>query len=70
MEGHEEAVLDGASSLIATRRPMLMIEPVEPFNPGVIARLHERFAALSHEGFSFSQGALRPIIETPRATRT
>src|SRR5437588_3552215 len=46
VEGHEEAVLDGGPALIAAQRPVLMIELVEAFNPGVVARLTERFAAL------------------------
>ena len=62
VEGHEEAVLDGASALIAAQRPVLMIELVEAFNPGVVARLAERYAALSYSVF-FSKGGLRPIAE-------
>src|SRR6185436_1480025 len=62
VEGHEEAVLDGASALIAAQRPVLMIELVEAFNPGVVARLTERFAALSYRVF-FSKRGLKPIAE-------
>src|SRR5438067_955982 len=50
VEGHEEAVLDGASALIAAQRPVLMIELVEDFNPGVVKRLAERYAALNYRG--------------------
>ena len=62
VEGHEEAVLDGASVLIAAQRPVLMIELVEAFNPGVVARLTERCAALSYNVY-FSKKGLRPIAE-------
>jgi len=62
VEGHEEAVLDGAAALIAAQRPVLMIELVEAFNPGVVARLTERFAALSYRAF-FSKRGLKPIAE-------
>jgi FkbM family methyltransferase len=62
VEGHEEAMLDGASALIAAQRPVLMIELVEAFNPGVVARLTERYAAMSYDIF-FSQHGLRPIAE-------
>ena len=62
VEGHEEAVLDGASALIAAQRPVLMIELVEAFNPGVVARLTGRYAALSYRVF-FSKGELKPIVE-------
>ena len=62
VEGHEEAVLDGASALIAAQRPVLMIELVEAFNPGVVARLSERYAALGYSVF-FSRSGLKPIAE-------
>jgi FkbM family methyltransferase len=62
VEGHEEAVLDGASALIAAQRPVLMIELVEAFNPGVVARLAEHYAAVSYSVF-FSQDGLKPIAE-------
>jgi len=62
VEGHEEAVLDGAAALIAAQRPVLMIELVEAFNPGVVARLAERYAALSYNIF-FSQHGLKPIAD-------
>jgi FkbM family methyltransferase len=62
VEGHEEAVLDGASGLIAAQRPALMIELVEAFNPGVVARLAERYAAQSYRVFFLKDG-LKPIAE-------
>jgi len=62
VEGHEEAVLDGASALIAAQRPVLMIELVEAFNPGVVARLSDRYAALSY-GVFFSKSGLKPIAD-------
>jgi len=62
VEGHEEAVLDGGSMLIAAQRPVLMIELVETFNPGVVARVAERHAALSYDVFCSNAG-LKPIAE-------
>jgi FkbM family methyltransferase len=47
-EGHEESVLGGAMHLIATQRPIMMIELVERFNPGIITRVME---GLSHFGY-------------------
>jgi FkbM family methyltransferase len=61
VEGHEEAVLDGASALIAAQRPVLMIELNEDFNPGVVQRLAERYAALSYRAHFLSHGTLHPI---------
>jgi FkbM family methyltransferase len=63
VEGHEEAVLEGAASLIARERPALMIELIESFNPGAVARLSARFAAASYDCLFLSQGVLRPVAE-------
>jgi FkbM family methyltransferase len=61
VEGHEEAVLEGATALIATQRPVLMIELMESFNPGAITRLSARFAAQSYDCFFLSRGVLKPV---------
>lgn len=63
VEGHEEAVLDGASALIAAQRPVLMVELNEEFNPGVVRRLAARYAALNYRGVFLSHGELHPIAE-------
>lgn len=63
VEGHEEAVVEGATALIAAQRPVLMIELIESFNPGTIARLTARFAAQSYACFFLSKAGLRPIAE-------
>jgi FkbM family methyltransferase len=63
VEGHEEAVLDGASGLIAAQRPVLMIELDESLNKGALARLAARYAALSYRALFLSHGKLRPVSE-------
>ena len=63
VEGHEEAVLDGASVLIASQRPMLMIELDESLNKGALARLAARYAALNYRALFLSHGKLRPVSE-------
>jgi hypothetical protein len=63
VEGHEEEVLDGAAALIARERPALLVELVEDFNPGAVARLAARFAALSYDCFFLSQGRLKPVAD-------
>jgi FkbM family methyltransferase len=63
VEGHEEDVLDGASALIAAQRPALMIELVEQFNPGVVARLSRQLAEKSYSVFFLSAGRLKPVAE-------
>jgi FkbM family methyltransferase len=61
VEGHEEAVLDGAASLIATQRPVLMIELDQTLNPGGLARIAQRLAAQRYRGLFLSHGRLRDI---------
>ncbi len=68
VEGHEEAVLDGAANLIAARRPVLMIELDESLNRGALARLAARYAALDYRAFFLSHGELRPVGEFDSAT--
>jgi FkbM family methyltransferase len=63
VEGHEEAVLDGATALIASQRPVLMIELDESLNKGARARLAARYAALNYRAFFLSHGKLRPVSE-------
>jgi FkbM family methyltransferase len=61
VEGHEEAVLDGASALIAAQRPVLMVELDEGLTPGAVARFTARCAAAGYRGLFLSHGKLRPI---------
>jgi FkbM family methyltransferase len=63
VEGHEEAVLDGAAALIAQQRPVLMLELDETLNRGALARVAARYTALSYRGFFLSHGKLRPVAE-------
>jgi len=68
VEGHEEAVLQGAAALIARERPTLMIELIESFNPGSVLRLSERFARQSYDCYFLSRNALRPVSEFDAAS--
>lgn len=63
VEGHEEAVLDGASALIAQQRPVLMIELDETLNSGALERVTARYAAQSYRGLFLTHGRLRPVAE-------
>jgi|tagenome__1003787_1003787.scaffolds.fasta_scaffold20922196_3 FkbM family methyltransferase len=63
VEGHEEAVLDGGSALIAAQRPILIIELDESLNKGALARLAARYATLDYCALFLSQGKLRPVAE-------
>ncbi len=61
VEGHEEAVLDGARTTIARDRPTLLIEIEERHNPGALVRISAELAALGYEGFYFDRGLRRPL---------
>jgi len=63
VEGHEEAVLDGAAASLAAQRPVLMIELDESLNKGALGRLAARYAALSYRTLFLSGGSLRPVSE-------
>ncbi len=60
VEGHEEAVLDGTSQLIA-QRPILLAELDEGIKPGTVQRFAERCTEMSYQGYFLSRGRLQPI---------
>lgn len=55
VEGHEEAVLEGARRLIERSRPVLMIELFDPHNPGCIERVTARLSQQGYEGYFISE---------------
>jgi len=67
VEGHEEAVLDGAMRLVETQRPILMIELVNAHNVGIIERVVDRLSGLSYSAYFFSRGRLAPFAEFDEA---
>ncbi len=62
VEGHEEAVLEGATRLIATQRPILMVELDEGINPGTVQRFAARLAVRNYRGLFLSRGTLHPVV--------
>jgi FkbM family methyltransferase len=60
VEGHEAAVLAGASSLIARDRPRLMIEIEERHRPGAHDLVRDLLAPLGYDRFVFQQGRIIP----------
>ena len=63
VEGHEEAVLDGAARTIARERPNLLVECESRHNPGGIERLCSRMAGLDYAGAFYLDGVRRPVAE-------
>jgi len=71
VEGHEEAVLNGASALITTQRPVLMIELDETLNRGALARLAPIIRRWTTAPFSsHTASCARPANSIRRVTRT
>ncbi|MGA8614676.1 MAG: FkbM family methyltransferase [Xanthobacteraceae bacterium] len=66
VEGHEEAVLDGAARLIDTQRPVIMIELDDRFNPGIINRVSERLKSFQYSGYRFFDGGLHRLDDSGR----
>jgi FkbM family methyltransferase len=63
VEGHEEAVLEGARSTLARNRPRMLIEIEERHAPGAFARIVRFFAGQDYQGYFLYQGRLRPISQ-------
>jgi hypothetical protein len=63
VEGHEEAVLDGAQCLEKRSRPVYMIEIEERHNPGSVSRMARRFASRDYDVMFFDGCSMRGIAE-------
>lgn len=63
VEGHEEAVVNGALETIRRARPVLLIECEERHRPGVTTRLPALLAAEGYTGWFYVAGQPRPIAE-------
>jgi FkbM family methyltransferase len=60
VEGHEEAVLAGARTLLSADLPALIIEIEERHNPGGMERITGMLSSLGYLPFSFEDGRLVP----------
>lgn len=58
VEGHEEAVIEGAALTIARNRPVLLIESEDRHNPGAPIRLAETLLQQGYMGFYLKSGRL------------
>lgn len=61
VEGHEQAVLDGAVQTIRRCRPRLLVEIDDRLSPGGLARARAYFDRLGYTGHFVRQGKLEPI---------
>src|SRR5882672_392885 len=61
VEGHEQAVLDGAIETIRRCRPRMLVEIDERLSPGGLARAKAYFRDLGYRGYYVRTGRLEPI---------
>lgn len=59
VEGHEEAVIEGAGELLKDYRPVLLIETENRHNPGAPKRLIDRLGNFGYAAFYLKSGRLR-----------
>jgi FkbM family methyltransferase len=58
VEGHEEAVLEGAAGTIQASRPNLLIEAEERHRPDAVSRIMQRMNSMGYSGFMLVDGML------------
>jgi FkbM family methyltransferase len=61
VEGHEQAVLDGAVQTIRRCRPRMLVEIDERLAPGGLARAKDYFKDLDYRGYFVQAGHIEPI---------
>ncbi|MFZ5779444.1 MAG: FkbM family methyltransferase [Pseudomonadota bacterium] len=61
VEGHEQAVLDGAIETIRRCRPRLLVEIDERLSPRGLARARGFFRPLGYQGFFIHAGTIKPM---------
>jgi FkbM family methyltransferase len=61
VEGHQQAVLDGAVETIQRCRPRMLVELEERLSPGGLTRAKAYFAKLGYSGHFVCKGRLLPI---------
>jgi len=61
VEGHEQAVLDGAVQTIRRCRPRMLVEIDERLSPGGLARAKAYFKDLDYRGYFVQAGHVEPM---------
>jgi FkbM family methyltransferase len=61
VEGHEQAVLDGAVQTIRRCRPRLLVEVDERLSPGGLVRAKAYFRDLDYRGYFVQAGHIEPM---------
>ena len=63
VEGHEESVIEGATELLKTQRPNLLIEIEQRHIDKDISEIFSKILALGYEGFFLLNGKLKTLDE-------
>jgi FkbM family methyltransferase len=63
VEGHEAAVIRGASQTIAAHRPVLIVEIEERHKPGGLGEVQQLLAEQGYRAWFLDAGRLRPIAD-------
>ena len=63
VEGHQQAVLDGAVETFRRCRPRVLVEIIEEMSPGGFGQATAFFDALAYRGYFINEGLLYPIAE-------
>ena len=63
VEGHQQAVLDGAVETFRRCRPRALVEIIEEMSPGGFGQATAFFDALAYRGYFINEGRLYPIAE-------
>jgi len=61
VEGHQQAVLDGAVETIKRCQPRMLVEVEDRLSPGGLGRARAYFDRLGYRGLFVHQGQLKPI---------
>lgn len=63
VEGHELAVLLGATDTLARNQPVLVVEAEERHHPNAVGEIADLLTGLGYAGYFELEGARRPIAE-------
>jgi FkbM family methyltransferase len=61
VEGHEQAILDGAIETIRRCRPRMLVEIDDRMSPGGLERARAYFTHLGYRGFFVHDGHIKPV---------
>jgi hypothetical protein len=61
VEGHEQAVLDGAIETVRRCQPRVLVELLDHLSPGCLKRARAYFDRLGYRGYFVHDGEIKPV---------